>query len=90
MGPARRVASGCATTGRRRTIPILPSRVTVEGLDRAPHRAKPRPSLNPLVHARALVEINPAVKLISLPNVGHLPQQEAPERLLEALHSAIA
>ncbi|MCX7961836.1 MAG: dihydroxy-acid dehydratase [Burkholderiales bacterium] len=24
---------------RRRTIPILPSRVTVEGLDRAPHRA---------------------------------------------------
>ncbi len=44
----------------------------------------------PLVHARALVEINPAVKLISLPNVGHLPQQEAPERLLEALHSAIA
>ena len=24
---------------RARTIPILPSRVTVEGLDRAPHRA---------------------------------------------------
>ena len=26
-------------TRRRKTIPILPSRVTVEGLDRAPHRA---------------------------------------------------
>ena len=24
---------------RRKTIPILPSRVTVEGIDRAPHRA---------------------------------------------------
>ena len=28
-----------SVTRRRRTIPILPSRVTVEGLDRAPHRA---------------------------------------------------
>src|SRR6476619_2125683 len=26
-------------TKKRKTIPILPSRVTVEGLDRAPHRA---------------------------------------------------
>jgi len=26
-------------SNRRRTIPILPSRVTVEGIDRAPHRA---------------------------------------------------
>ncbi|HTM61047.1 MAG TPA: hypothetical protein VL199_11865, partial [Burkholderiales bacterium] len=26
-------------TRRRKTIPILPSRITVDGLDRAPHRA---------------------------------------------------
>src|SRR4051812_12314911 len=36
---ARARVSGKSWMNTKKTIPILPSRVTVEGLDRAPHRA---------------------------------------------------
>jgi pimeloyl-ACP methyl ester carboxylesterase len=42
-------------------------------------------AINPLETARELVASQPNAKLTVLPEVGHLPQQEAPAALLRAL-----
>jgi len=46
-----------------------------------------RDHIMPLENARALSELQPTAHLITLPGVGHLPQQEAPETLLTHLQN---
>jgi pimeloyl-ACP methyl ester carboxylesterase len=41
--------------------------------------------LMPLENAQALVDVQPSAKLVTIPGAGHLPQQERPQALLDAI-----
>ena len=41
--------------------------------------------INPLDNAHALIELQSSARLLSLPGVGHLPQQEAAETVVESI-----
>ena len=64
----------------KKTIPILPSRVTVEGLDRAPHRAFLHGlGLSDADIARPFVGLLPNAELELMSGVGHAPWMDDPD-----------
>jgi pimeloyl-ACP methyl ester carboxylesterase len=41
--------------------------------------------LMPVANAQALVDVQPSARLVTIPGAGHLPQQERPQALLDAI-----
>jgi pimeloyl-ACP methyl ester carboxylesterase len=41
--------------------------------------------LMPVANAQALVDVQPSIRLVTIPGAGHLPQQERPRALLDAI-----